>query len=66
MKVLAAIELLLALMDRATAVSDLIKGAIADGRDELTAEEWDQIKAADDTARAELEAALQRARDAGR
>lgn len=56
MAVTAAIELLLALIDRAGAISALITKAKAEGRDDLTIEEWASILAADDAARASLEA----------
>ena len=58
MGVAEAVSLLLALLDRAAAISALIAKAQAEGRPNLTAEEWKQITNADDAARSELVAAI--------
>ena len=58
MGVAEAVTLLLALLDRAAAISALIAKAQAEGRPNLTAEEWKQITDSDDAARAELVAAI--------
>ena len=58
MGVAEAVTLLLALLDRAAAISALIAKAQAEGRSNLTLEEWGQITQADDVARADLVAAI--------
>lgn len=60
-----AIQLLLQLLDRATAIGALISNAQKQGRD-VTASELDTLVAADDTARKELQAAIDAAKAAGR
>lgn len=47
------------MLGQATAISALIQKANAEGRSTFTADEWQVIKGADDTARAQLVAALQ-------
>lgn len=66
MNTLAAIDLLLGLLSRAQLVSDAIRNARAEGRDELSADELDGIVAASDQATADLDAAIAAARAAGR
>ena len=58
MGVTEAVTLLLALLDRAAAISALIAKAQAEGRPNLTPDEWKQITDSDDAARAELVAAI--------
>lgn len=53
-----AIQLLLALIDRAGTISTLIQQAKASGSDTLTADQWAGIITADDAARAALTKAL--------
>ena len=65
MNVLAAIDLVLALITRSQAISSVIANAQSEGRD-LTQAEWDQILKDDDSARAELLAAIEKARSEGR
>jgi RNA:NAD 2'-phosphotransferase (TPT1/KptA family) len=65
MPVLAAIDLLLALLDRAAAISAKIAAAQAENRP-LSDSEWAAIVEDDDKARAELEAAIARAKEEGR
>ncbi|HSW34194.1 MAG TPA: hypothetical protein VLH36_11340 [Steroidobacteraceae bacterium] len=64
MSVTAALELLLALLARTQEISILIAKLNAEGRTELTDEEWAVIVAADDLARARLQALID-ARKAG-
>lgn len=64
MSVTAALELLLALLARTQEISMLIAKLNAEGRTELTDEEWGVIVAADDLARARLQALID-ARKAG-
>jgi hypothetical protein len=64
MSVTAALELLLALLARTQEISILIAKLNAEGRTELTDEEWAVIVAADDLARARLRALID-ARKAG-
>jgi len=66
MKLEHALDLAIALMARASQVSTMIREAQAAGRTELSADEWQQILAADDIARAELTAAIDRAKAEGR
>lgn len=61
-----AITLLIALANNAGKISQLISKAQAEGRTELTQEEWEAIVADDDAARIRQEAALERARNEGR
>lgn len=58
MSVTAALELLLALLARTQEISMLIAKLNAEGRTDLTDEEWATIIAADDLARARLEALI--------
>ena len=58
MSVTAALELLLALLARTQEISMLIAKLNAEGRTELTDAEWQVIVAADDHARARLEALI--------
>jgi hypothetical protein len=58
MSVTAALELLLALLARTQEISMLIAKLNAEGRTELTNEEWAVIVAADDLARARLQALI--------
>lgn len=55
------INLLLGLLDRAGAISSLLKTAQTEGRD-ITEAELDQIVAGDDAARAALDAAIKAAK----
>lgn len=64
MSVTAALELLLALLARTQEISILIAKLNAEGRTELTDEEWAVIVSADDLARARLQALID-ARKAG-
>jgi hypothetical protein len=64
MSVTAALELLLALLARTQEISVLIAKLNTEGRTELTDEEWAVIVAADDLARARLQALID-ARKAG-
>lgn len=68
MTVAEAIAVLLQVLNTGTnllaqgqAISALIQKANSEGRTTFTAEEWATIKGADDTARAQLVAALQQA-----
>lgn len=56
-----AIELLLGLLDRATAISQLFAQAHKEGRD-ITDSELNAIIAADDAAKTELDRAIERRR----
>ena len=62
MGVAEAVTLLLALLERGAAISALIAKAQAEGRPNLTTEEWAQITQADDAARADLVAAIAEAK----
>lgn len=66
MGVSAAITLILALLDRAAAISALIQKAQAEGRDTLSAEEWKVITDSDDASRAALVLAIAKAEAEGR
>lgn len=61
---LIAIDLVLGLMDRAAAVTEVIKRAQSEGRD-LTEAELDGFAAQDDIARKALDAAITAARSKG-
>ncbi|HZR02656.1 MAG TPA: hypothetical protein VFA81_05745 [Burkholderiales bacterium] len=61
--VLAAIDLTLALLNRATAISSLVARAQSESRD-LLPEEWAAIQSDDDRAREELVAAIAKAKGA--
>jgi len=58
---LAAIDLTLALLNRAAAISSLVARAQSEGRD-LLPEEWAAIQGDDDKARADLVAAITKAK----
>lgn len=58
-----ALQLLLALATRTQEIGNLIAQARAEGRD-LTSDELDQLAVKDDTARAELDAAIAAAKQA--
>lgn len=62
---LAAIDLALALMARATQISTLVRNAQAEQRD-LTTEELDAVVKSDDTALEQLNAAIATAKAEGR
>ena len=62
---LAAIDLILALITRAQAISTLVAQAQAEGRD-LNQADWDKITADSDKARDDLVAAIEKARIEGR
>ena len=62
---LAAIDLILALITRAQAISTLVAQAQAEGRD-LNQADWDKITADSDKARDDLVAAIEKARLEGR
>jgi len=59
MSVTAALELLLALLARTQEISMLIARLNAEGRTQLTDAEWTVIVAADDLARARLQALIE-------
>lgn len=61
----AAINLLLGLLDRAAQISSVIQTAQSQGRD-VTEAELDQLVAQDDAARAKLDQAIAAARAAGK
>ena len=58
MPVEIAINLLLALLDHASAISQLIQSAKAEGRTTLTVDEWKIITDKDDAAKAALTKAI--------
>ena len=58
----AALALLIELLNQTAAVSALIAKLRAEGRDELTPEEWQQILDRDDVSRAGQRAALEHAK----
>ncbi len=66
MNILAAIDLLLALADRVGRVSEMIKAARAEGRDDLTDEELVALQLEDDAARVDFANAIEQARAEGR
>lgn len=57
----AAISLMLALIDHASEVSQLIQTAKANGQTDLTADQWATLVAANDAARARLVDAIAKA-----
>lgn len=65
MGTLAAVDLVLALLTRAQAISSIIAQAQAENRD-ITQAELDQIVADDDKARTDLVAAIEKAKAEGR
>jgi hypothetical protein len=56
-----SVTLLLAIINNAGPISAAIQKAQAEGRDKLTADEWNEILKNDDGARAELVAAIAKA-----
>jgi len=66
MKLAAAIDLLLTLITQAQRVSTIIAQARAEGRESLSEDDINELTAANDDARAELEAAIETARTEGR
>lgn len=58
----AAVALLLALINNAQKISEAIRSAREDGRENLLPEEWDDILDRDDLAAAEQKAALAQAK----
>ena len=54
----AAISLLLALVNNAAQISALVGKAQAEGRTELTAEEWDDVLGRSDASQRRLQAAI--------
>jgi len=62
----AAIDLLVALLQNASQISQLIQTAQAAGQTDLTVEQWATITGADDSAMAALAAAIAAARAAGK
>ncbi len=66
MSVLAALDLSIALLSRASAISTILVTAQSEGRTELTDAEWKAITEADDQARADLNIAIARAKTEGR
>lgn len=65
-EVSAAIDLLVALIDNAQQISQLIQAAQASGQTSLTPAQWAQITGADDSAEAALTAAIATAKAAGK
>lgn len=63
--VLTGIELLIQLIDRAAAASAVIKAARAEGRD-VTSAELQKLRSEGDQSLADLDAAIQKAKDEGR
>lgn len=61
-----AVDLLVALLNNAMQISQLIQSAQANGQDALTVEQWAKVIGADDSAEAALTAAIDAARAAGR
>ena len=66
MTITLALDLLLALLARTSAISALIAKARAEGRTKLTPEEFEQITGADDASRATLVQAIADAKREGR
>lgn len=66
MPVAAAVDLLVALLQNAQSISQLIQAAQAAGQTELTAEQWATITGNDDSAEAALAAAIIAAKAAGK
>jgi hypothetical protein len=62
----AAVDLLVALLTNAQAISQIIQEAQASGSDVLTAEQWAVITGNDDSAEAALTAAIATAKAAGK
>ena len=66
MGVTAAVDLLLALLQNATKISEIIQTAQAAGQTTLTPEQWASITGDDDSAEAALTAAIAAAKAAGK
>jgi len=62
----AAIDLLLALIQNASQISQIIQEAQASGATKLTPDQWAQITGNDDSAEAALTAAIAAAKAAGK
>ena len=62
----AAVDLLVALLSNASTISQLIQSAQAAGQTELTPAQWATITGADDSAEAQLAAAIAATKAAGR
>ena len=62
----AAVDLLVALLANASTISQIIQSAQAAGQTDLTPAQWSQITGADDSAEAQLAAAIAAAKAAGR
>ena len=62
----AAVDLLVALLSNASTISQLIQSAQAAGQTELTPAQWATITGADDSAEAQLAAAIAAVKAAGR
>jgi hypothetical protein len=65
-EVSAAIDLLVALIDNAQQISQLIQTAQASGQTTLTPAQWSQITGADNSAEAALTTAIAAAKAAGK
>ena len=61
-----AVDLLVALLNNAQQISQLVQEAQANGQTELTPEQWATITGADDSAEAALLAAISAAKAAGK
>ncbi len=57
-----AVDLLVALLNNATQISQLIQQAQANGQTTLTSDQWSQITGNDDSAEAALTAAIAKAK----
>lgn len=64
--VLTALDIAIAMLSRAAAISSIIATAQGEGRTELTDAEWTMIVSSDDQARADLATAIGRAKQEGR
>jgi tellurite resistance protein len=62
----AAVDLLVALLENAQQISQLIQTAQANGQTSLTPEQWATVTGNDDSAEAALNAAIAAAKSAGR
>lgn len=61
-----AVDLLVALLDNASSIGQIIQTAQAEGRTDLTDDEWKLIVGGDDSAEAAVIAAIAAAKAAGR
>ena len=61
-----AVDLLVALLDNASSIGQIIQTAQAEGRTDLTDDEWKLIVGGDDSAEAAVVAAIAAAKAAGR